>query len=119
MPAVDQLVETVILDIPPLVAETDSPLGGDWLGRKRGDPDPIAAAAYGFIPGTAAPDGDPVVILVMTGEPAFPGCLVEWRPVAMLRMRDAKGADEKILAAPVSDPRYDEVRAHFLRELRP
>ena len=42
MPAVDQLIETVILDIPPLVAKTDHPLSGDRLGRKGGGPDPIA-----------------------------------------------------------------------------
>jgi len=42
MPAVDQLVETVILDIPALVAETDCTLGGDLWAGKRGHPDPIA-----------------------------------------------------------------------------
>jgi len=80
-------------------------------------------AAYGFIPGTHAEDGDPVDILVITGEPTFTGCLIEARPVGLFRMRDEKGDDEKILSVPVADPHHNEirdlsqVRAHFLREV--
>ena len=80
-------------------------------------------AAYGFIPGTRAEDGDPVDILVITGEPTFTGCLIEARPVGIFRMRDEKGDDEKILSVPVADPHHNEiedlaqVRAHFLREI--
>ena len=80
-------------------------------------------AAYGFIPGTIAEDGDPVDILVITGEPTFTGCLVEARPVGLFLMRDEKGEDEKILSVPVADPNHNEiqelsqVRAHFLREV--
>jgi inorganic pyrophosphatase len=45
------------------------------------------------------------------------------RPVGLLEMRDEKGQDTKILAVPVRDPRFDEVRdltnvpAHLLREI--
>ena len=80
-------------------------------------------ADYGFIPGTHSEDGDPVDILVITGEPTFTGCLIEARPVGLLRMRDEKGDDEKILSVPVADPNHNEiqdiaqVRAHFLREV--
>ena len=80
-------------------------------------------AAYGFIPGTHAEDGDPVDILVITGEPTFTGCLIEARPVGLLRMRDEMSDDEKILSVPVADPRHNEiediaqVRSHFLREV--
>ena len=80
-------------------------------------------AAYGFIPGTIAEDGDPVDILVITGEPTFTGCLIEARPVGLFRMRDEKGEDEKILSVPVADPHHNEirrlsqVRTHFLREV--
>jgi len=80
-------------------------------------------ATYGFIPGTEAEDGDPADILVMTTEPTFTGCLLEARPVGVFLMRDKKGQDEKILAVPVSDPRYDQIAelaavpAHFLREV--
>ncbi len=80
-------------------------------------------AAYGFIPGTQAADGDPVDILVMVSEPTFTGCLIEVRPIGLFRMRDEKGEDEKILAVPIADPHYREVRdltdvsPHFLREV--
>lgn len=32
---------------------------------------------FGFIPGTQAADGDPLDVLVLMDEPAFPGCIVE------------------------------------------
>jgi inorganic pyrophosphatase len=78
---------------------------------------------YGFIPGTLAEDGDPLDILVMTTEPTFTGCLLETRPVGLFHMRDEKGRDEKILAVPIRDPRYDQIQEiehvppHFLPEV--
>ena len=55
---------------------------------------------YGFIPGTLADDGDPLDILVMVDEASFTGCLMEARPVGVLRMIDGKEHDEKILGIP-------------------
>ena len=78
---------------------------------------------YGFLPDTLAEDGDPLDILVLVEEPTFPGCRVEVRPIGVLRMRDQKGRDEKILAVPAGDPRFDETRTltdlshHWLREI--
>lgn len=80
-------------------------------------------AAYGFIPRTEAADGDPVDILVMITEPSFTGCLIEARPIGLLRMRDEKGEDEKILAVPTVDPLFQQVQEladlppHFLQEV--
>ncbi len=80
-------------------------------------------AAYGFIPSTLADDGDAADILVLTTEPTFTGALVEARPVGMLRMRDEAGEDEKVLAVPVVDPRFNQVTElphvghHLLREI--
>ncbi len=48
MPAVDQFVEAMILDIPSLVAEADGPFGGDKLDGKRGHPDPVAGLRIVF-----------------------------------------------------------------------
>jgi inorganic pyrophosphatase len=80
-------------------------------------------ADYGFLEDTLAEDGDHLDVLVFTFEPTFPGCLVEVRPIGVLDMRDEKGRDQKILAVPVADPRFDGVAdlqgvpAHFLREV--
>jgi inorganic pyrophosphatase len=80
-------------------------------------------AAYGFIPGTRAEDGDPMDILVMTNEPTVTGCLIEARPVGLLRMQDEEGRDEKVLAVPIIDPFFNEIQEldhvapHFLREV--
>jgi len=72
---------------------------------------------YGFIPETLSEDGDPLDVLVVVNEPTFPGCHLPARPVGMLRMRDEKGEDEKILAVPDGDPRFDGI--HDLDDLAP
>lgn len=72
---------------------------------------------YGFVPGTMAGDGDPIDVLVLVSEPSFTGCLIECRPVGILKMADEKGVDEKILAVPVRNPRYDQI--HTLDQIFP
>lgn len=72
---------------------------------------------YGFIPSTLADDGDPMDILVLTRSPTFTGCLVEARPIGLFRMHDEKGEDEKILAVPSVDPRFNELKE--LKDMRP
>jgi inorganic pyrophosphatase len=78
---------------------------------------------YGFIPQTYYEDGDPLDIMVIMEEPTFPGCIIEARPIGLLRMIDSGERDDKILAVPVKDPRYKDVHdisdvpEHFLKEL--
>jgi len=72
-------------------------------------------ADYGLIGGTLAEDGDHLDVLIFTYEPTFPGCLVEVRPIGVLDMRDEKGVDQKVLAVPVGDPRFDGVTELDLR----
>ncbi len=82
-------------------------------------------ADYGFVMGTLGGDGDPLDALVIVEEPTFPGCVMAARPIGTLFMRDAKGEDEKILAVPVGDPRFDEIRTlddlapHWRKEIDP
>ncbi|MGH7559067.1 MAG: inorganic diphosphatase [Gemmatimonadota bacterium] len=77
---------------------------------------------YGFIPQTLALDDDPLDILVV-GLPAESLSLLTARPVGMLRMLDEGETDDKILAGPAHDPRYDEIEDledmadHSLKEL--
>ena len=60
---------------------------------------------YGSIENTLADDGDPLDALVLLEEPTFPGCLISCRAIGMFRMRDEKGADDKVLCVVASDPR--------------
>jgi inorganic pyrophosphatase len=39
---------------------------------------------FGFVPSTLAQDGDPVDVLVLMDEPAFPGCVLLGRPVGVI-----------------------------------
>jgi inorganic pyrophosphatase len=66
--------------------------------------------SYGFIPNTLAEDGDPLDVMVMTHGATFTGCLIEVRPVGLLKMRDDKGNDDKVLSVPINDPIYNNVR---------
>jgi inorganic pyrophosphatase len=81
-------------------------------------------ADYGFIPRTYCDDGDPLDALVLSQEPVFPLTLVKARPVGVMRMRDEKGIDDKIVAVSVGDPAFadyldkDQLPPHLLRELR-
>ena len=67
-------------------------------------------ADYGFIEDTLADDGDPLDALVLLDEPTFPGCLINCRVIGMFRMRDEKGADDKVLCVPARDPRMEHLR---------
>lgn len=78
---------------------------------------------YGFIPGTLAEDGDPLDVLTLVTEPSFTGCLIEVRPVGVLYMVDKQEHDQKILAVPNNNPRYDSIHTidqifpHLKREI--
>ncbi|UWE04905.1 inorganic diphosphatase [Laceyella sacchari] len=78
---------------------------------------------YGYLENTLAEDGDPLDILVLTSFPTFPGCVISSRVIGVLLMSDDKGPDEKVLAVPVDDPRFDgvnsldDVAPHVLKEI--
>jgi inorganic pyrophosphatase len=62
---------------------------------------------YGFIPDTLSLDGDPLDVCVCVSEPTFPGCAILVRPIALFRMEDDKGIDDKVLCVPLSDPQWN------------
>lgn len=78
---------------------------------------------YGFVPHTMAADGDPLDVLVIVEEPTFPGCHVRVRLIGALIMHDEAGTDEKLLAVPIADPRFDgiqdlkDIGRHWLAEI--
>jgi inorganic pyrophosphatase len=65
---------------------------------------------YGFVEDTLADDGDPLDALVLLEEPTFPGCVIRCRAIGMFRMRDEKGADDKVLCVAATDPRMAYLR---------
>jgi inorganic pyrophosphatase len=80
-------------------------------------------ANYGFVPRTYCDDDDPLDVLVL-GEEVAPGVLLRAHAIGVMRMRDDKGIDDKIIAVHVDDPSYadyksiQELPPHRLRELQ-
>lgn len=78
---------------------------------------------YGFIPQTLWDDGDAIDVVLLTTYPLLPGILVRVRPVAIMSMIDSGDADDKIIAVPVDDPRWNDVKdlsdinTHTLKEI--
>jgi inorganic pyrophosphatase len=78
---------------------------------------------YGLIPRTLHEDGDPLDILVSINEPTFTGCLIDCRPLGVLKLLDRGEPDDKIIAVPSHDPFYNEVydiadlSQHYLKEV--
>ncbi len=69
-------------------------------------------ANYGFIPRTYCDDGDPLDVLVLGQEPVVPLAIVEARAIAVIRMRDEKGIDDKIIAVSTEDPSVNEYTSY-------
>jgi inorganic pyrophosphatase len=81
-------------------------------------------ANYGFIPRTYCDDRDPLDALVIGQEPVHPLTIVEARAIGVMRMRDEKGLDDKIVAVSVHDPAVADytdkaqLPPHVLREMQ-
>jgi inorganic pyrophosphatase len=67
---------------------------------------------YGFVPHTLSEDGDPIDVLIASTRPLVPGCVINVRPIGVLKMEDNSGKDEKIIAvpSPALTLRYEKVR---------
>jgi inorganic pyrophosphatase len=65
---------------------------------------------YGFIPRSYYDDEDPFDVLVLVEDATFPGCIIEARPVALMGMDDDGEKDDKVIAVPAEDPRYDHIQ---------
>jgi inorganic pyrophosphatase len=82
---------------------------------------------FGFIPSTKAEDGDPVDVLVLMDEPAFPGCLLKCRPIGVIEGEQGKKGEkernDRIVAIEQSNHRWahvkhiDDLGKHFIKEL--
>ena len=64
---------------------------------------------YGFFENTLGDDGDPLDVLVLLDHPIYPGVVVNVRPVAVLKMSDEAGGDDKLVAVLSKDPRWAHI----------
>jgi inorganic pyrophosphatase len=62
---------------------------------------------YGFLAGHRGRDGDPLDALVCVSEPTFSGCVIAEKPIALFKMHDEKGEDDKIVCVPMHDPGWN------------
>lgn len=70
---------------------------------------------FGFIPGTKGEDGDPLDVLVIMDEPAYPGCVVECRIVGALKARQTEKdkkeeENDRMIAVSVVSNNYSDVK---------
>jgi inorganic pyrophosphatase len=49
---------------------------------------------FGFLPQTIAPDGDPIDVLLLMDEPAFPGCAVKARLIGVIEGEQLDGKEK-------------------------
>ena len=71
---------------------------------------------FGFIPNTKGEDGDPLDVLVIMDEPAYPGCIVESRIVGALKAKQTERnkkteRNDRLIAVSVVSNSYSEVRS--------
>ncbi len=82
---------------------------------------------FGFVPRTLAEDGDPVDVLVLMDEPAFPGCVLKCRLIGIIEGEqiDKKGKlrNDRIVAIEKANHSFadikhiDDLGKRFLSEL--
>ena len=83
---------------------------------------------FGFVPSTKAEDGDPVDVLILMDEPAFPGCLVECRVIGVVEGEEIedgeKTRNDRFIAVSVHSHTHSnlqdltDLNPDFLKELR-
>lgn len=82
---------------------------------------------FGFVPRTLAEDGDPVDVLVLMDEPAFPGCVLKCRLIGIIEGEQGKKnkmeRNDRIVAVEKENHSFadikviDDLGKMFLREL--
>ena len=82
---------------------------------------------FGFLPRTLAPDGDPIDVLLLMDEPAYPGVVVRSRLLGVIEGEQLEGKDkirnDRLLAVAEANHQYANIRtfkdlpSSFLQEL--
>jgi inorganic pyrophosphatase len=69
---------------------------------------------FGFIPDTKGGDGDPLDVLVIMDEPAYPGCVIECRIIGALKAKQSEGKkmekNDRLIAVSVVSNSYSDVK---------
>src|SRR3954462_24064 len=70
---------------------------------------------FGFLPGTKGEDGDPLDVLLLMDESAFPGCVVEARLIGVLEIEQAKDGkkyrNDRLIAVAEEAHDYRDLRS--------
>lgn len=82
---------------------------------------------FGFLPQTIAPDGDPLDVLLLMDEPAYPGVVVHSRLIGVIEGEQIEGKkknrNDRLLAVAEASQRYQDIRKQtdlpkrFMKEL--
>jgi inorganic pyrophosphatase len=82
---------------------------------------------FGFVPSTEADDGDPLDVLVLMDEPAFPGCIVKCRVVGVIEGEQGNGKkterNDRVVAVEIANHQWehidhiDNLGKQFVKEL--
>lgn len=71
---------------------------------------------FGFLPQTLAPDGDPIDVLLLMDEPAFPGVVVRARLIGVIEGEKIDGKkrirNDRLLAVAEANHLYAEIKRH-------
>jgi inorganic pyrophosphatase len=74
---------------------------------------------FGFLPSTRGGDGDPLDVLLLNEEPAFPGCVVPARLIGVLEAEQTEGGktvrNDRFVA--VVETPYNPARFHALEDV--
>lgn len=83
---------------------------------------------FGFLPQTIAPDGDPIDVLLLMDEPAYPGCAVSARLIGVIEGEQVDGKkrirNDRLLAVAEANHNYAYLKKlkdlpdQMLRELQ-
>ncbi|HEY2040198.1 MAG TPA: inorganic diphosphatase [Edaphobacter sp.] len=69
---------------------------------------------FGFLPQTKAPDGDPLDVLLLMDEPAFPGCVVRARLIGVIEGEQMDGGkkirNDRLVAVAEANHIYANIR---------
>jgi inorganic pyrophosphatase len=77
---------------------------------------------FGFVPSTVGGDDDPLDVLLLMDEPAFPGCLVEARLIGVIEAEQTEADGEtlrndRLIAVAANSRTHEQVRS--LKALNP